>query len=72
MAVLFFGNDNMVSFEEGIGFVRWEVEFILLVRDDDSGPFCDFFPVAEFDIIGKSELAEAHKSKETGHKHCLK
>ena len=31
-----------------------------------------FFPVAEFDIIGKSELAKVHKSKETGHKHCLK
>ena len=66
VAVLLFFHNNMVALEKRVCLVRWEVEFILVIGDGNSGPFYNFLPVTKADFIGKCEFAKVHECKESG------
>lgn len=72
ITVLMAFDNDMIAFEERIGFVGRKMELVLIVGDENRRSFSHFFPVAKFDIVREREFAKTHKSKESSKQHALK
>src|SRR5271168_2603064 len=55
--VLFLSDNDAVALKKLICFVAGQMKFILIRRENNGRPFCDFLPIAEFFGVGESEFS---------------
>jgi hypothetical protein len=62
--MLMFFNDDVIALKEAIGFVRWQMELVVIIGHKDGRSASDFSPIAKVLVIGESKFAQAHKGEE--------